>query len=175
MHHWSNCGPFSTKLSVRTLKCWFWTSGRKNWDFFSIRTQKWVRPKCHWNEILVLFEYINLVNFLKNHQNFPIYLLYSSLYLVLGRQKGLGRGLMHPWLEASSWYWKHEHRLHITMNCWYNNELWVDIVKLQNSWILKLPDLDFGSKYILLIYQTHWEFIQWTYQWTMSLLNPEVI
>ena len=39
-------------------------------DFFNVRTQKWVRPKCPWNAILVFFEYTNLVKFLKNLQNF---------------------------------------------------------------------------------------------------------
>ena len=105
----------------------------KIWDFLNVRTQKWVRPKCHWNAILVLFEYINLVKFSKNLQNFlkrrlrrrlgrfapenpktlqskppplgpkscnrnpPLGGSETPLYLVLGRQEGLGRGLMHPW------------------------------------------------------------------------------
>ena len=45
---------FSTKFSVRTLKCWFLTFGRKFEIFFNVQTQKWVRPKCHWNAILEL-------------------------------------------------------------------------------------------------------------------------
>ena len=42
----------------------------KIWDFLNVRAQKWVRPKCYWNAILQLFEYINLVKFSKNLQNF---------------------------------------------------------------------------------------------------------
>ena len=42
----------------------------KIWDFFNVQTQKWVRPKRHWNAILVLFEYINLVKCSKKILNF---------------------------------------------------------------------------------------------------------
>ena len=113
----------------------------KIWDFFNVRTQKWVLPKCHWNAILILFEYINLVKFSKNLQNFikrrlrqrfgrfapehpkilqcnppraeilqskpPLRGSETPLYLVLGRQKGLGRGLMHPW-SVPFWTSKNE-------------------------------------------------------------------
>ena len=98
----------------------------KIWDFFNIRTQKWVRPKCHWNAILLLFEYINFVKFSKNLQHFlkrryapenpktlqstprgpkscnptPLRGSKTPLYLMLGRQKGLGRGLVHPCLPV---------------------------------------------------------------------------
>ena len=42
----------------------------KIWDFSNVRTQKWVRPKCPWNVISLLFMYFNLVKFSKNLQNF---------------------------------------------------------------------------------------------------------
>ena len=42
----------------------------KIWDFFNVRTQKWVRPKCHGNTILVLFNYINLVKVFKKSSKF---------------------------------------------------------------------------------------------------------
>ena len=108
----------------------------KIWDFFDVRTQKWVRPKCHWIAIYALFEYINLVKFSKNPQNFlkrrlqcrfgrfapenlktlqsnphsgrnpaietPLRGSEIPLYLVHGRQKGLGRGLMHPCSEVNA-------------------------------------------------------------------------
>ena len=84
----------------------------KIWDFLNVRTQKGVRPKCLWNAILVLFEHFNLAKFSKNLRNFlpppprsdilpttPLRMVKTPLYLVLGRWKGLGRGLMHPCLQ----------------------------------------------------------------------------
>ena len=44
--------------------------GSKILDFLNVRTQKWVRQNCPWNVIIVLFMYINLVEFSKNIENF---------------------------------------------------------------------------------------------------------
>ena len=69
MHYWSNCGPFQHKTEHQDAEMLILNVRAKMWDFFNVRTQKWVRPKCHWNVIFVLSKYMNLVKFSINLQN----------------------------------------------------------------------------------------------------------
>ena len=68
MHYWSNCGPFKNKIEGPDAEILIFNLRQKIWDFSNVWTQKWVRPKCHCNAILVLFEYVNLVKISKNLQ-----------------------------------------------------------------------------------------------------------